>query len=172
MSTATAPPQTLKQQFLDAYEQEHQRTMRVLRNYPKDKGELRPHSKCKNARELAWMFVLEQGAAEKALTTGFDWSQPPEFPPAPESFDAVLGAIEQGQKRVADLLRALPEEQLSETVQFPTGPGKIGDIPKAQFLWTMLNDQIHHRGQFSVYLRMADGKVPSIYGPSADEPFF
>ena len=29
-------------------------------------------------------------------------------------------------------------------------------------------DQIHHRGQFSIYLRMAGGKVPSIYGPSAD----
>jgi uncharacterized damage-inducible protein DinB len=35
----------------------------------------------------------------------------------------------------------------------------------------MLCDQIHHRGQFSVYLRMADGKVPSIYGPSLDEPW-
>jgi uncharacterized damage-inducible protein DinB len=172
MSTVTAPPQTLKQQLLDAFEQEHQRTMRVLRNYPADKAELQPHAKCKNARELAWMFALEQGAAEKALTTGFDWSKPPSFPPAPESFDAVLGAIEQGQTRVDGLLRAMPEEELAETVQFYTGPGKIGDMPKAQFLWLMLNDQIHHRGQFSIYLRMADGRVPSIYGPSADEPFF
>ena len=35
----------------------------------------------------------------------------------------------------------------------------------------MLWDQIHHRGQLSVYLRMAGGSVPSIYGPSADEPW-
>jgi uncharacterized damage-inducible protein DinB len=35
----------------------------------------------------------------------------------------------------------------------------------------MLMDSVHHRGQFSVYLRMADGKVPSIYGPTADEPW-
>jgi uncharacterized damage-inducible protein DinB len=35
----------------------------------------------------------------------------------------------------------------------------------------MLHDQIHHRGQFSVYLRMVGGKVPSIYGPSGDEPW-
>ena len=40
------------------------------------------------------------------------------------------------------------------------------------FLWMILCDQIHHRGQFSIYLRMADGKVPSIYGPTADEPWF
>jgi len=39
------------------------------------------------------------------------------------------------------------------------------------FLWFLLCDQIHHRGQLSVYLRMADGKVPSIYGPSGDEPW-
>jgi uncharacterized damage-inducible protein DinB len=47
----------------------------------------------------------------------------------------------------------------------------MGDIPVYAFLWAMLADQIHHRGQLSVYLRMAGGKVPSIYGPSADEPW-
>ncbi|MBI1806965.1 MAG: hypothetical protein HYR76_07940, partial [Ignavibacteria bacterium] len=30
---------------------------------------------------------------------------------------------------------------------------------------------VHHRGQLSVYLRIVDAKVPSIYGPSADEPW-
>ena len=37
-------------------------------------------------------------------------------------------------------------------------------------LMAELHDQIHHRGQFSVYLRLAGAKVPSIYGPTADEP--
>ena len=82
MSTAKTMPSP-KEQFLDTYEQEHAKTMRVLRAYPKDKCELQPHTKCKTARELAWMFVMEQGAAEKALTTGFDWSTPPVFPPPP-----------------------------------------------------------------------------------------
>jgi uncharacterized damage-inducible protein DinB len=36
-------------------------------------------------------------------------------------------------------------------------------------LWIELFDHIHHRGQFSVYLRLAGAKVPSIYGPTADE---
>ena len=47
----------------------------------------------------------------------------------------------------------------------------MGDIPNIQFLWFILHDHIHHRGQFTVYQRMAGGKVPSIYGPSADEPW-
>jgi uncharacterized damage-inducible protein DinB len=32
----------------------------------------------------------------------------------------------------------------------------------------MLRHSAHHRGQLSAYLRAMGGKVPSIYGPSAD----
>jgi len=59
--------------------------------------------------------------------------------------------------------------QLETTVKFVTGPKKMSDLRRLDVLWFLLNDQIHHRGQLSVYLRMAGGKVPSIYGPSGDE---
>ncbi len=160
-----------KQQFLDAFEREYATTMRVLRAYPTGKLDLRPHPKCKNARELAWAFVSEMGMCEKALTTGFDWSKPPAGMPAPQSFEAILGALEQGHKRAAELVRGLRDDQLPDTVKFFIAPKTIGDVPKIQFLWLLLSDQIHHRGQFSIYLRMADGKLPSIYGPTADEPW-
>lgn len=160
-----------KQQFLDAYDKEHATTMRVIRAFPASKAELRPHPKCKSARELAWMFVLEQGMAEKALTTGFDWSKPPAMPPAPDSMEGIIGAFDAGHKKVVALVRAQSDKQLTETVKFPVAPKTLGDVPRLQFLWFALCDQIHHRGQFSIYLRMADGKVPSIYGPSADEPW-
>ena len=160
-----------KQQFLEQFEQEHAKTLRVLRAYPKDKSDLRPHPKCKSALELAWMFVMEQGAIEKSVTTGFDFSKPLGFPPPPDSFDAIIGAFEESHAKSAALVRDFPEERLYETIQFFTAPKTIGDVPRIQALWMFLSDQIHHRGQFSVYLRMADGKGPSIYGPSADEPW-
>ena len=47
----------------------------------------------------------------------------------------------------------------------------MADCPVSEVLWLMLMDSVHHRGQLSVYLRMVGGKVPSIYGPSADEPW-
>jgi uncharacterized damage-inducible protein DinB len=47
----------------------------------------------------------------------------------------------------------------------------MGEISRINWVWFLLHDQIHHRGQLSVYLRMADGKVPAIYGPSGDEPW-
>lgn len=32
-----------------------------------------------------------------------------------------------------------------------------------------INHLIHHRGQLTVYLRLVDVPIPSIYGPTADE---
>src|SRR5688500_2023824 len=58
---ATAVQPSAKQTFLDSYEREHATTMKVLRAFPPDKADLRPHPKCKSARELAWIFVLERG---------------------------------------------------------------------------------------------------------------
>ncbi len=66
----------------------------------------------------------------------------------------------------------MSEADLRDTVQFLVAPKTMGNVPKLDFLWFLLHDQIHHRGQFSVYLRMADARVPSIYGPTADEPWF
>jgi uncharacterized damage-inducible protein DinB len=60
---------------------------------------------------------------------------------------------------------------MNETVQFYTGPKTLGDFKVIDFLWFMLLDCIHHRGQLSAYLRPVGGKVPAIYGPSGDEPW-
>ena len=38
------------------------------------------------------------------------------------------------------------------------------------FLWYLFFDAIHHRGQLSTYIRPMGGQVPSIYGPSGDDP--
>ena len=44
------------------------------------------------------------------------------------------------------------------------------DLRRADFVWGMFFDAIHHRGQLTTYLRPMGGKVPSIYGPSGDDP--
>jgi uncharacterized damage-inducible protein DinB len=160
-----------KQRFHDVYARESATTLKVLKAYPADKAELRPHAKCKTARELAWMFVIEQGMCTTAMTTGFDWSKPMDMPPPPDSLAEVIAAFEAGVTKLLAAVDGLSEEQLGSAVQFPTAPKTIGDMPLLDFLWFALHDQIHHRGQLSVYLRMADGKLPSIYGPTADEPW-
>jgi len=61
---------------------------------------------------------------------------------------------------------------MNGTVRMPVGPKQVGDVRRGDALWMMLMDTVHHRGQLSVYQRIAGGKVPSIYGPSGDEPWW
>jgi len=160
-----------KQQYLDAYEREHAITMRLLRAYPADKLDLKPHPKCKSARELAWMFVGERGLGIVVLKDQLNPAAMSGSPQAPTDWNALLGGIEQAHKDFGDLVRSYSDTQLLERVKFFTAPKTLGEVSRIDFLWFLLSDQIHHRGQFSIYSRMADGKVPSIYGPSADEPW-
>ncbi|HSJ15827.1 MAG TPA: DinB family protein [Longimicrobiales bacterium] len=158
--------------FLEVYEKEHAITMRVLRAYPPDRVELQPHPKCKTAKELAWVFVLERGLGTMLMNDAFANAPPAgEAPPVPERWEDVLAALETAHREFAELMGSYSDAQLQEQVTFFTAPKTLGKYTRAEVAWFLLHDQIHHRGQFSVYLRMADGKVPSIYGPSADEPW-
>jgi uncharacterized damage-inducible protein DinB len=177
MTTSATPVTTSaiasqKDQFLRTFAHEVATTVRVLRAYPPDMPGLQPHAKCKTARDLAWIFVIEQALGLKAITEGLDWSRPSTTPPPPSSMAEVITAFEQAADQLQGQVSRMTDAQLLETVQFPSGPGTMKDWPKIEFLWFLLSDQIHHRGQFSVYLRIAGGKLPSIYGPTADEPWF
>ncbi len=155
--------------FPAAYEREHATTLKVLRAFPADRADFRPHERSNAALQLAWTFVLEERmmllAINRESVVGSG------FPAPPDSWEKVLEAFEEQHRRLLGRLQSAGEGEYGGTVTFFTGPNRMGDIPVETFLWGMLSDQIHHRGQLSVYLRMAGGKVPSIYGPSADEPW-
>jgi uncharacterized damage-inducible protein DinB len=158
-----------RDRVLELVERETATTLKVLRAYPAAQAELQPHEKLKTARELAWVFTVEQVLATAAIGDALDLSAG--FPPAPARLDEVITSFEQSREELLELLRTASDAQLAGTTTFFVAPGTMGDIPKLAFIEFLMRDQIHHRGQFSVYLRMAGGKVPSIYGPSADEPW-
>jgi uncharacterized damage-inducible protein DinB len=160
---------TEKDQFLQTFERECQTTLKILKAFPAGKGDYKPHERSRSAKELGWTFVMEQGMADMALKGKIDFSKPGPKPPA--NYADVITAFENASRETTTKVSRASEEQLNSTVQFPVGPGKMGDCRTMDVLWTSLMDQIHHRGQLSVYLRLAGGKVPSIYGPSADEPW-
>ena len=159
-----------KKAFLDAWDRESATTMKVLRAYPGEKEGLKPHDSCRSAKDLAWTFVFE-GIAGAQAVQGEMKVPPPNMPTMPANWQAVVGEVEKALKSFGDKVRKADESQLNTTVKFKTGPKQVSDLRRLDVLWFMLNDQIHHRGQFSVYLRMAGGKVPAIYGPSKDEPW-
>lgn len=161
-----------KEQFLNAYDREHATTMRLLRAYPADQLELRPHAKCKTAHELAWVFVVERGLGTRLWHDEFASGVPSGTPPTPpQNWNDLLAALDKAHTEFGNLVRSASDDQLQQKVHFFVAPKTMGEMTRLDMLWFMLSDQIHHRGQFSIYQRMAGGKVPSIYGPSADEPW-
>jgi len=158
-----------KEQFLRTWENEVATTLKVLRAYPPAKGELKPHGKSRSARDLAWTFVFEGTAGASGAAGKLEF--PPKLPAPPTQWDALVSECERAFRTMGDTVRSASDADLNKTVKFFVAPKKMGDVRRLDFLWLLLMDMVHHRGQFSVYLRMADGKVPSIYGPTADEPW-
>ena len=160
---------TAKDQFAEAFRRENATTRRVIHALPASKGEFKPYADAKTARELAFIFSLGQGGIAAALTN--EWQWPPQQPATPATYAGVLAAHDTTTALVQRALDAAPESRLRESVDFFVGPKQMGKVSVSDLIWFMLMDSVHHRGQFSVYLRMAGEKVPSIYGPSASEPW-
>jgi uncharacterized damage-inducible protein DinB len=174
--SATAPPAytppvvSSKQQFIDVWTRENATTRRVVAAFADGLGEFTPHERCKTAREVAYIFARSQTRIAAALSNEWQWPPPP-FPPMPTSYADVVAAFDRTTDAVKAALWDAPESRMAETITFLTGPKQFGQISVSQLVWFMLMDAIHHRGQLTVYLRAAGAKVPSIYGPTADEPW-
>jgi uncharacterized damage-inducible protein DinB len=158
-----------KEMFLQVWNREFPTTIKVLKAFPADKADWKPHEKSKTAISLAWGFPAEQYMFVNGVLTGtVDFKTPMEMP---VTMAEIISTYEQWNADLLAKLSSVSDEDLQQMVPFFTAPKTMGQIRKADLLWMMLFDSIHHRGQFSVYLRMAGGAVPSIYGPSADEPW-
>src|SRR5437660_3087560 len=119
---------TGKQEFLETYDEEHGKTMRVLKAYPKDKLELRPHPQLKTARELAFVFILGRGLATRVWNDEYG-SGPPKggagTPKPPEEWDELLATLEKVHKDFRDLVSAASDAELAENVHFMSGPHQM-----------------------------------------------
>lgn len=158
-----------KEMYLLSWAREVQITAKVLKAFPSDKLDYKPHEKSRSARELAWVFVQEEAIVDMIVKGKIDFSEQGPKPPA--TMAEILAAYEAMHEQMVPKVRSMSEAEFNSAIQFPVGPNQMGDFRKADVLWMMMMDAVHHRGQFSVYVRMAGGKVPSIYGPSADEPW-
>lgn len=160
---------TEKDMYVNAFEREYQTTLKVLRSFPSNKAELKAAPNMKPAREIAWMLVLNQMVPAGVMAGELD---PTAMPPAPTNFDEVVTGFEKAHKEIMPRLHSISDTEWNGTIKMPVGPKQFADMRKGDALWFFLNDTIHHRGQFSVFVRAAGAKLPSIYGPTADEQWW
>lgn len=165
-----APAHNPWKDYADALAREMQTTLRVMRAFPADQAHFQPHPRSGSAHQLFNTFGIEQGVALAAVQGTLDLAKAFSMPRA-ETLEGAIAAFERNAAAVVAAARAAAPSAWSRPQPFFTGPKQMGQLPAGAIASMMLWDQIHHRGQLSVYLRMAGGSVPSIYGPSADEPW-
>ncbi len=141
--------------------------VRVLKAIPEGRADFRADPKARTATDLAWLLAVEEAALLKLVNTGeVEWK---ESPPTVR-LSAIVEAFERDAAAVNASLERLDEAAWEKKVRFLMGGGAVWEDTLSQMVWGFLFDAIHHRGQLSTYLRPMGGKVPSIYGPSADDP--
>jgi len=140
--------------------------VRVLKALRESRLDYRPDPKARTAAELAWVMATEEAALLSLLDTGtVQWSE--QKPPS--SVAEIVAAYERNAKAVTERLEKLDEAGWEKKGKFLMGEATAWETTIDGFVWGFLFDAIHHRGQLSTYLRPMGGKVPSIYGPSADD---
>jgi uncharacterized damage-inducible protein DinB len=99
-----------------------------------------------------------------------DFSKMDYKPFEPQSTDDLLEFFDKNVAEAIDVLRNTGDEVFMENWTLRNGETVYFTLPKiATMRAFVMSHIIHHRGQLSVYLRLNDIAVPSIYGPSADE---
>ena len=140
--------------------------VRVIKAIPDGRRDYKPDPKSRTALELSWLLAQSEGALVSLLDTGtVVWKDNP----APTDLAPIVAAFEKNSSTVDERLEKLDEAGWAKKGKFLFGEGAGWEDTYEQFLWGFLFDSIHHRGQLTTYLRAMGGKVPSIYGPSADD---
>ena len=155
---------TLREFYLQRKQSEFPVFMNVLKALPKDQLSYKPDERSPSAEQLVWTLTSELSACLDVVKTNqAEWES---LPPPP--IDEMLEMFERSSNELTELVSKMDEEAWDRTAKFYYGGKVVSEQPAGEFLWFILFDAIHHRGQLSAYLRPMGGKVPSIYGPSAD----
>ena len=164
----------LRDALLPEFEYEMATTRKTLERVPEDKLAWKPHDTSMPMGRLAGHIAEMAGfVASTFQGESFDFAPPGAPPRQPTVMTSRKQLLELFDKNVASAKAAISkasDEELYRTWTLMNGGKTFFAMPRIQVLRSMiLNHVIHHRGQLSVYLRMNQVPVPSIYGPSGDE---
>ncbi len=140
---------------------------KVLNAMPTGQFGYRPHERSPSAAEIVWTLARETKACCDLVDTGqFNWVA--ETPPADP--EAILSAFQTHYAALDHRIERMDESGWQRKARLLIDGKLFREAPVGEFLWYIFFDAIHHRGQLSTYIRPMGGQVPSIYGPSGDDP--
>ena len=139
---------------------------RVLNAMPHDKFDYTPHEKSQSASRIVWTLISETNVLSDLIDKGeFSFGAPTAHEPP-----HLIEAFDQAWENLLHKIEHMDDAAWMRPGRFMMNGEVRREQPTSQFLWLFFFDAIHHRGQLSTYIRPMGGKVPSIYGPSGDDP--
>lgn len=163
--------------LLPEFDHEAATTRRVLERVPWDRHEWAPHPKSMTMQQLSTHVARLPGwTAITIAQDSFDVGDPESGSfedPLPGSTDELVALFDRNVATARAALEGASDATLFQPWTLKSGETDVFTLPRVAVLRSfVMNHLVHHRGQLSVYLRMNDVPVPSIYGPSADESKF
>ena len=172
MSTSTAQSSNnIAAALIAEMEHEAATTRTCFERIPAEKFGWKPHEKSMEFGKLASHVAEMFGWTPVTLQNSeLDFSKMDYKPFEPQSSEDLLDFLDKNVAEAIDTLRNTPDEVFIENWTMRNGETVYFTMPKVAVMRSfVMNHIVHHRGQLSVYLRLNDIAVPSIYGPSADE---
>jgi len=155
--------------FIAELEQETVATRRLLERVPEDRMSWKPHPRSMSLGQLALHVATTPGGVAE-MSRLARMPMPELTQPEAASSAELLGALDESVEKAREVLAGYDDAALAETWTVVDGEKEVMAMPRAAVIRTiLLNHWYHHRGQLTVYLRLLDVPLPSIYGPTADE---
>jgi len=160
----------LSELFLNELTQEAKATRTLLALVPFEKGDFKPHEKSMSLKRLCVHVAEISGWWKECLVSDeLDFAKGDYTPKVYETIQDVLKLHDDLLEKAFKILQDTPEVEYAKPWTMRNGEQIYFTMPKGEVVRTWcLNHLYHHRAQLTVYLRMLDVPLPSIYGPTAD----
>jgi uncharacterized damage-inducible protein DinB len=160
---------TIAEAMVPEFDQEMATTRRLLERVPTDKGQWKPHPKSFSLGHLAqlvarmpgWLTPILRSTHLDLAAGGGGYTY--------ETTETLLKVFDDNVRQAREVLATTTDADLEVPWSLKMGDRVLNTSPRGVVARQTINHLVHHRGQLTVYLRLVDVPLPSIYGPTADE---
>ena len=157
--------------FSKELEMESAASRKCLEGFSMDLFKWKPHEKSMEMGYLA-ILVAEIPKWITAMINGSEIDLATFAHFEPKTTEELVKHFDENVEEAKKALQNLSEEELGKQFYLKVNGATVSEGTKLAMLEPTINHLVHHRGQLSVYMRLNDIAVPSIYGPSADDRSF
>jgi len=159
---------SIAESLLPEFDQEMAATRRMLERVPSEKGAWKPHAKSFSLGHLAQLVAMMPGWNTHALKhPSLDLASSKGY--SLEKTETLLAEFDRHVREARAAIAAAQDADFAVPWSLTMGDKVLFTMPRGGVVRQNFSHLAHHRGQLSVYLRLLDIPVPSVYGPTADE---